>query len=177
MNYEDREMQSRIRALIDGQPVPAVPLRSRESRGLWGLVLGVGVALALIALLIGTQLRTHEPATPAAPTPLTPTPLTPTPAPSVAEPSRSFASIASYDLLEDGRTLVLAIGIGRLDSIGYVAADEDATSVRVRVLLLHHPGTATADRLRVDVRTGLGDVLGSRSVLDQDGRPVPRRAR
>src|SRR5436309_15068687 len=30
----------------------------------------------------------------------------------------------------------LAIGVGRLDSIGYVAADEDASSVRVRVLLL-----------------------------------------
>jgi hypothetical protein len=69
MNYEDREIQSRIRALIDNRPVPAGSLRSRESRGSWGLVLGVGVALALITLLVGTQLRTHEPATPATPTP------------------------------------------------------------------------------------------------------------
>ena len=95
----------------------------------------------------------------------------------VAEPSRSFASIQSYDLLDDGRTLVLGIGIGRLSSIGYIAAEEDASSVRVRVLLLHHPGTATADLLLVDVRTGLGSALGSRSVVDQDGRTVPRRAR
>jgi hypothetical protein len=95
----------------------------------------------------------------------------------IAEPSRSFASIQSYDLLDDGRTLVLGIGIGRLQSIGYIAAEEDASSVRVRVLLLHHPGTATADLLLVDVRTGLGSALGSRSVVDQDGRTVPRRAR
>ena len=95
----------------------------------------------------------------------------------VAEPSRSFASIQSYDLLDDGRTLVLGIGIGRLQSIGYIAADEDASAVRVRVLLLNHPGTATSDLLLVDVRTGLGGALGSRSVVDQDGRTVPRRAR
>jgi hypothetical protein len=95
----------------------------------------------------------------------------------VAEPSRSFASIQSYDVLADGRTLVLGIGIGRLQSIGYIAAEEDASSVRVRVLLLNHPGTATADLLLVDVRTGLGSALGSRSVVDQDGRTVPRRVR
>jgi hypothetical protein len=95
----------------------------------------------------------------------------------LAEPSRSFASIASYDLLEDGRTVVLAIGVGRLDSIGYVAADEDASSVRVRVLLLHHTGSAPADLLLIDVRTVLGSALGSRIIVDQDGRLVPRRAR
>lgn len=89
----------------------------------------------------------------------------------------SFASIQSYDVLDDGQTLVLAIGIGRLSSIGYVAAEEDASSVRLRVLLLHHPGTATADLLRIDLRTYLGSPLGSRSVLDQDGRSIPRRAR
>jgi hypothetical protein len=95
----------------------------------------------------------------------------------VAEPSRSFAAIQSYDLLDDGRTLVLGIGIGRLQSIGYIAADEDASSVSVRVLLLNHPGTATADLLLVDVRTGISNALGSRSVVDQDGRTLPRRAR
>jgi len=89
----------------------------------------------------------------------------------------SFAPIQSYDVLDDGQTLVLAIGVGRLDSIGYVAADEDASSVRVRVLLLHHPGTATADLLRIDVRTFIASPLGSRTVLDQEGRSVPRRAR
>jgi hypothetical protein len=89
----------------------------------------------------------------------------------------SFASIQSYDVLDDGQTLVLATGVGRLDSIGYVAADEDASSVRVRVLLMHHPGTATGDLLRIDVRTYLPSPLGSRSVLDHDGRAVPRRAR
>jgi hypothetical protein len=95
----------------------------------------------------------------------------------MSDPRRSFASIQSYDLLEDGRTIVLAIGVGRLDSIGYVAADEDPSSVHVRVLLLHHSGSAPADLLRVDVRTTLADGLGSRSVLDQDGRVIPRRAR
>lgn len=89
----------------------------------------------------------------------------------------SFAPIQSYDVLDDGQTLVLAIGIGRLSSIGYVAAEEDASSVRLRVLLVHHPGTATADLLRIDVRTYLESPLGSRSVLDQDGRVIPRRAR
>jgi hypothetical protein len=89
----------------------------------------------------------------------------------------SFASIQSYDVLDDGQTLVLAIGVGRLDSIGYVAAEEDASSVRLRVLLMHHLGSATGDLLRIDVRTYLASPLGSRSVLDQDGRTVPRRAR
>ena len=89
----------------------------------------------------------------------------------------SFAPIQSYDVLDDDQTLVLAIGVGRLDSIGYVAAEGDASSVRLRVLLLHHPGTATADLLRIDVRTYLASPLGSRTVLDQDGRAIPRHAR
>lgn len=89
----------------------------------------------------------------------------------------SLAAIQSYDVLDDGQTLVLAIGVGRLSSIGYVAADEDASSVHVRVLLVNHPGTATADLLRIDLRTYLGSPLGSRAVLDQDGRVIPRRSR
>jgi hypothetical protein len=89
----------------------------------------------------------------------------------------SFAPIQSYDVLDDGQTLVVAISIGRLASIGYVAEEEDASSVRLRVLLLHHPGSATADLLRIDVRTYLASPLGSRNVLDQEGRTVPRRAR
>jgi hypothetical protein len=95
----------------------------------------------------------------------------------IGEPGRSFASIHSYDLLADGRTIVLALGVGRLDSIGSIGADEDASSVRVRVLLLHHSGTAPGDIQRVDVYAVLKDPLGSRTVLDQDGRAVPRRAR
>jgi len=89
----------------------------------------------------------------------------------------SFAPIETYDVLDDGQTLVLAIGVGRLDSIGYIAAEDDASSVRVRVLVIHHPGTATADLLRIDVRTYLASPLGSRSVLDQEGRTIPRHAR
>jgi hypothetical protein len=92
-----------------------------------------------------------------------------------AAPSRSFAEIQSYDVADDGRTLILRIGLGRLSSIGYIAAEEESAAVRARVLLLHHPGTATADLLLVDVRTGLGAPLGSRSVFDQDGRLVGRR--
>lgn len=92
-------------------------------------------------------------------------------------PGSSFAPIQSYDILDDGQTLVLAIGVGRLASIGSVAAEEDGSSVRLRVPLLHHPGTATSDLLRIDVRTRLESPLGSRSVLDQDGRAIPRRAR
>ncbi len=89
----------------------------------------------------------------------------------------SFAAIQSYDVLDDGQTLVVAIGVGRLDSVGYVAAEEDASSVRVRVLLVHNPGTAPADLMRIDVRTQTGSPLGSRAVVDQDGRTIPRRAR
>src|SRR5438046_10160633 len=72
----------------------------------------------------------------------------------------SFAPIQSYDVLDDGQTLVLAIGVGRLDSIGSIAADDDASSVRVRVLVLHQPGTATADLLPIDVRTYLASPTG-----------------
>jgi len=90
---------------------------------------------------------------------------------------KSFAQIQSYDVLDDGQTLVLAVSIGRLTSIGYVAAEEDASSVRLRVLVLHHSGTATADLIRVDLRTYLESPLGSRTVVDQDGRVIPRRPR
>ena len=92
-------------------------------------------------------------------------------------PGTSFAPIESYDVLDDGQTLVLAIGVGRLNSIGFVAAEEDASSVRLRVRLLNHPGTVTSDLLLVTVRTYLENPLGSRSVMDQDGRAIPRRAR
>jgi len=89
----------------------------------------------------------------------------------------SFAPIQGYDVLDDDQTLVLVIGVGHLDSIGYIAADDDASSVRVRVLVLHHSGSTTADLLRIDVRTYLASPLGSRNVLDQEGRAIPRRAR
>ena len=92
-------------------------------------------------------------------------------------PGSSFAPIQSYDVLDDGQTLVLTIGVGRLNSIGSVAAEEDASSVRLRVRLLNHSGTTTADLLLIDVRTYLEIPLGSRNVLDQDGRAIPRRAR
>jgi hypothetical protein len=65
----------------------------------------------------------------------------------------------------------------RLDSIGYVAADEDTSSVRARVLLLHHFGSVPADRPGIDVRTVLANALGPRRVLDQDGRVIPQRPR
>lgn len=95
----------------------------------------------------------------------------------MSEPGHSFAAVENYDLLDDGRTIVLTIGVGRLHSIGYIAVDEDANSVRVRVLLLRHFGSAPADLLRIDVRAMLANTLGSRSVLDHDGRTIPRRAR
>jgi hypothetical protein len=90
-------------------------------------------------------------------------------------PARSFAEIRSYDLTDDGRTLILTIGMGRLSSIGYIAADAESGVVRARVLLLHHLGTATSDLLLVDVRTGLSAPLGTRTVVDQEGRSIPRR--
>ncbi len=94
-----------------------------------------------------------------------------------SEPRRSFAPIESYSVLDDDRTLVLAIGLGHLDSIGYIATDEDSTSVHARVLLLNHQGTSTADMLRIDVRTRLAAPLGSRAVVDQDGRTIRRGGR
>jgi hypothetical protein len=114
MNYEDREMQSRIRALVDSRPVPAVPLRSRESSGSWGMVLGVGVALALIGLLVGTQLRTREPATPASQPPATPT----TSAPGAAVTVPTERLVLPADLT--GRT-ALASPDGRF--VGVMARD------------------------------------------------------
>ena len=114
--------------------------------------LGLGIVIGIVVALGIVALRTNE-------------------------SGRSFAPIQSYDLLDDGQTLVLGIFVGRLDSIGYIAADEDPSSVRVRVLVLHHFGSATADLLRLDVFTHIASPLGSRSVLDQDGRTIPRRAR
>ena len=116
----------------------------------FALGLGLGIAIGFVAALGFGALRTG---------------------------GSSFAPIQTYDVLDDGQTLVLAIGVGRLDSIGYIAAEDDASSVRVRVLVIHHPGTATADLLRIDVRTYLASPLSSRNVLDQEGRTIPRHAR
>jgi hypothetical protein len=93
------------------------------------------------------------------------------------ELGRSFAPIQSYEVLAEGQTLVLSVLAGRLDSIGYIAAEEDASSVHVRVLLLHHTGSSTADLLRLDVYTNIASPLGSRSVVDQGGHGIPRRVR
>jgi hypothetical protein len=97
--------------------------------------------------------------------------------PLLLQADRSFAPISAYDVLEDGRILELSIGIGHLDSIGYVAAAEDGARVELRVLVLHHRGSSTAELLLVTVRTGLATPLGSRAVVDQDGRTIPRRQR
>jgi hypothetical protein len=95
MNYEDREMQGRIRALIDRRPVPEVALRRVERRG-WSLTLGIGVVLALVMLLLGTQLRRQEPATPA----------TATPAPSAASTVPSERLVLPAELT--GRTALVS---------------------------------------------------------------------
>ena len=131
---------------------PRHAVRSYFWRMKSGVALGLGILIGVVVALVIMAVRTSE-------------------------SGRSFAPIQSYDVLADGQTLVLAVYAGRLDSIGYVAAEEDASSVRVRVLLLHHTGTGTADLLRLDVYTNTASPLGSRSVLDQDGRAIPRRAR
>lgn len=67
--------------------------------------------------------------------------------------------------------------IGRLDSIAFVATQEDANSVRIEVSLLHWRGSSPSDLRTVYLPIALERPLGSRSVLDAADRLIPLRAR
>jgi hypothetical protein len=83
----------------------------------------------------------------------------------------------SYESAPERQEIVLNVGLGRLDSIGFIATQEDANSVRINVSVLHWHGTAPADRRIVYVPIGLESPLGIRSVLDAAGQPIPLRRR
>jgi hypothetical protein len=63
VSYEDRELRARVRAMIDARPVPDRTLRPARARTPTGLLLSVGVLVAVVVLVIGTQLRTRTPVT------------------------------------------------------------------------------------------------------------------
>lgn len=64
----------------------------------------------------------------------------------------------------------------RADSLKSVSAKQDATSVRVTVLLSRQKGgTYPLDLLFVPVTLMLERALGDRAVLDGKGDPIPLR--
>ena len=58
MNYEERELKARVRALIDERRVPERRLRRARARGSLGLLLSVGVLVVVVAVVVGTLLQT-----------------------------------------------------------------------------------------------------------------------
>ena len=88
------------------------------------------------------------------------------------------ADLLSYESAPEGRQeILMRVGLGRLDSINFVEAQEDANAVRVNVSVIHSRGLVPADMKMVYVPVTLERPLGTRSVLDATGRPVPLRTR
>jgi hypothetical protein len=88
------------------------------------------------------------------------------------------ANLLSYEPAPEGRQEILVLlGLGRLDSINFVDAQEDSNAVRISVSVIHWRGTAPSDMKLVFVPVPLESPLGSRSVLDGAGQPIPLRRR
>src|SRR5688500_5055615 len=86
------------------------------------------------------------------------------------------ATLLSYEPAPDGRQEILVLlGLGRVDSINFVDAQEDANAIRVNVSVIHWRGLVPADMKMVYVPVVLQRPLGDRSVLDAAGQPVPLR--
>jgi len=60
--------------------------------------------------------------------------------------TRGQATLLSYEFAPEGQQEIrVLVGLGRLDSINFVDAQEDANAVRISVDVLHWRGTAPAD--------------------------------
>ncbi len=95
----------------------------------------------------------------------------------VNTPAEYEAKIEDYVPSTDGRQIIVTVQLRRVDEVVQATAREDASSVRVSVILRSHRADVTADLRRVDVPIGLASPLDSRSVLDAEGRAVPLRTR
>ena len=86
-----------------------------------------------------------------------------------------IAQIVGFQRTGDPAKIVIIVAVGRLDDIGERKVEESATSVRVTVRKRSNPGTAPASLAFVPITVGLREGLGARTVLNQDGTPVPDR--
>jgi hypothetical protein len=92
--------------------------------------------------------------------------------------TRAQAALLSYELAPGGQQEIrLLVGLGRLDSINFVDAQEDANAVRISVDVLRWRGTVPADMKMIYVPVALAQPLGTRSVLDSAGKAIPLRTR
>lgn len=92
--------------------------------------------------------------------------------------TRGQATLLSYELAPEGQQEIrVLVGVGRLDSFNFVDVREDATAVRISVDVLHWRGTAPADMKLLYVPVPLEQPLGTRSVLNSSGQPIPLRRR
>ena len=92
--------------------------------------------------------------------------------------TRGQATLLSYELdSERPQEIRVLVGLSRLDSINFVQAQEDATTVRIVVDVLRWRGSVPADMKLVYVPVPLIQPLGARSVLDGAGKSIPLRVR
>jgi hypothetical protein len=90
--------------------------------------------------------------------------------------TRGQATLLNYELAPEGQQEIrVLVGVGRLDSFNFVDVQEDASAVRISVDVLHWRGTAPADMKLLYVPVPLEQPLGSRSVLNSSGQPIPLR--
>lgn len=88
-------------------------------------------------------------------------------------PRTVTADLQSYAPAADGRQITVTATMTRLDTIEIASAQEDATSVKVTVLLRRRSGTSPADLLFVEVPVPLNQPLDGRTVVDANGKPIP----
>ena len=92
--------------------------------------------------------------------------------------TRAQATLLSYEPAPEGQQEIrVLVGVGRLTSFNFVDVQEDANAVRISVDVLHWRGTAPADMKLLYVPVPLQQPLGTRSVLDGAGQPIPLRRR
>lgn len=92
--------------------------------------------------------------------------------------TRGQATLLSYELAPEGQQEIrVLVGVGRLTSFNFVDVREDPNTVRISVDVLHWRGSAPADMKLLYVPVPLQQPLGTRSVLDGVGQPIPLRRR
>lgn len=86
--------------------------------------------------------------------------------------SVSTASIDGFQRSADARKIIVNITIGVGDEVVERSVAEDDRGVRVTVRVRQAPGPKISLGVPVPVLVSLKDPLGSRAVLDHDGRVV-----
>ncbi len=87
--------------------------------------------------------------------------------------SGRIATIDGFQRTADPTKIVVVLTIGLLDDFADRTVIEDATSVKITVRVRTRSGSSPALGVSVPVTLSLREPLGTRSVMDSSGRPIP----